>query len=102
MNGMIHRIKKIHSAVPYKLTLEFNTGEIKELDMERKIRERSASAKSLYKQLLHPEYFKSVKLDSECEFVYWDNGLDFCPDAMYMSAVEQEEQRKEKEIASAQ
>ncbi|MEK7249711.1 MAG: DUF2442 domain-containing protein [Bacteroidota bacterium] len=94
MNEMIHRIKKVHSAVPYKLTLEFNSGEIKELDLENRIREHSKSAKSLYKQLLDPEYFKSVKLDSEFEFVYWDNGLDFCPDAMHIWAVEQEKENK--------
>lgn len=95
MNEIIHRIKKIHSVVPYKITLEFNSGEIKELDLENRIRERSKSATSLYKQLLDPEYFKSVKLDSEFEFVYWDNGLDFCPDAMHIWAVGQEKNEEE-------
>ncbi len=95
--SMIYRVKKIHSVAPFKLTLEFNTGEVKEVDFERRFAEHSKSSESIYKQLLDPEYFKTVKLHSEFEFIYWDNGIDFSPNSCYLWAVEQEEN---KEVAS--
>lgn len=93
--SMIYRVRKIHSVTPFKLTLEFNTGEVKEIDFESRFREHSKSSESMYKQLLDPEYFGTVKLDPEFEFVYWDNGIDFSPNSCYMWAVEQEKENKE-------
>jgi len=80
---MMHLIKKILDVEPYKLTLEFNTGEVKIVDLEEKIRNRSNTKGSKYAALLEPDYFKGVKLQSEWETIYWDNGLDFCPDVLY-------------------
>ena len=79
----MHLIKRIVEVKPYKLVLEFDRGEIKIIDLEEKLRARSKSPNSLYKQLLDPDYFKSVKLEPDWETIYWDNGLDFCPDVLY-------------------
>ncbi|MEP7169327.1 MAG: DUF2442 domain-containing protein [Bacteroidota bacterium] len=83
---MIKSIKKIVKVELYKLTLEFNTGEVKIIDLEDKIKAKANSPESKYKQLLNPEYFKSVKLEPEWETIYWENGLDFCPDTLYSIA----------------
>ena len=83
---MIHLIKEIKEVSPYKLRLKFNTGEIKEIDLEKKLKEWSKSQGSTFRKLLEPEYFNSVKLNAEIETVYWDNGIDFCPDVLYSMA----------------
>jgi hypothetical protein len=83
---MIHHVKEIIKAEPFKLTLRFNTGETLAVDLEKRLRAKSTSEKSLYKMLLDPEYFKQVKLQPEVESIYWENGLDFCPDVLYMMA----------------
>ncbi|MFH1321087.1 MAG: DUF2442 domain-containing protein [Bacteroidota bacterium] len=80
---MLYLIKEIINKEPYKLTLRFNTGEIKILDLEEKIKSRSKTKNSKYKALLDPDYFNSVKLQPEWETIYWNNGLDFCPDVLY-------------------
>ncbi|MBN8568593.1 MAG: DUF2442 domain-containing protein [Ignavibacteria bacterium] len=80
---MIHLIKGIKSVSPYKLELEFNTGETKTVDLKNKLDEWSQSPESKFKELLNPEYFKQLKLDKELETIYWNNGIDLCPDVLY-------------------
>lgn len=83
---MIHLIKEIENVIPFKLRLKFNTGESKEVDLEEKLKGWAQTPGSTYKQLLEPEYFKSVKLNKEIETIYWENGIDFCPDVLYSLA----------------
>ena len=83
---MIHLIKEIKEVTPFKIKLRFNTGEIKEVDLEAKLKEWSKTPNSIYRELLRPDYFKKVKLNTEIETVYWDNGIDFCPDVLYSMA----------------
>lgn len=80
---MIHLIKGIISAEPYKLKLRFDKGEIKLVDLQPKLLEWSKSPESKFKKLLDPEYFKSVKYDPELESIYWDNGIDLSPNVLY-------------------
>lgn len=84
---MIHLIKKIENVNPFELTLKFNTGETRKVNLYDKLMEWSKTPGSKYKQLLDPEYFVTVKLDSEMESVYWENGIDFCPDTLYSWSV---------------
>jgi hypothetical protein len=83
---MIHLIKEITGVIPYRIKLKFNTGETREVDLEEKLKEWSKTPGSIYRQLLEPEYFKGVKLNTEIETIYWDNGIDFCPDVLYSMA----------------
>jgi hypothetical protein len=80
---MLHWVTNIVSVEPYKITLQFNTGEVKSVDIETKLNEWSRSPDSKFRQLLQPDYFKSAKLNNELCTVYWDNGIDFCPDVLY-------------------
>lgn len=83
---MLHLIKEIREVRPYRIKLKFNTGEIKEINLERNLKEWSKTPGSIYKQLLDPDYFEKVKLNTEMETIYWDNGIDFCPDTLYSLA----------------
>jgi len=85
---MIHLIKDIKDVTPYSLTLRFNTEEILQIDLEKKLKEWSQSPDSKFKLLLDPAYFQNVKLDSEAETIYWDNGIDLCPDVLYLMGKE--------------
>ena len=76
-------VQEILKIEPYKLTIKFKNGEIKVVDLENKIKAKSTTPESKYKALLDYDYFKTVKLQEEWETIYWDNGLDFCPDVLY-------------------
>jgi hypothetical protein len=76
-------VKNVLRIEPYKLTIEFKSGEIRVVDMEKKILSKSTTPKSKYRALLDYDYFKKVKIQEEWETIYWDNGLDFCPDVLY-------------------
>ena len=80
---MIHIVKNINRIEPFKLSILFNTGEVKIIDLNQKLIEWSKSENSKYKELLNPEYFMTVQLNKELETIYWDNGIDFCPDSLF-------------------
>ncbi len=80
---MIHLVKSIKNVEPFKLNILFNTGEAKTIDFSQKLIEWSKSENSKFKDLLNPEYFVTVKLHTELETVYWENGIDFCPDTLF-------------------
>ncbi len=84
---MIHLIQEIKTVTPFCLTLRFNTGEIIKVNLEQQLRAWSQSPQSKFRELLEPNYFRSVKLNHEIGAVYWDNGLDFCPDVLYQMGV---------------
>jgi len=91
---MIHLIEEIVEVKPFKLTLKFNTGEIRTVDLEKRLKEWSRSPDSKFKALLNPAFFKTVKLHRELETIYWDNGIDFCPDVLYGMSVPASEPTK--------
>jgi hypothetical protein len=80
---MIHLVKKILSVEPYTLTLMFNTGEIRKVDLHNSLSEWSKSPSSKFRQLLDGRYFCAVKFDAELETVRWDNDIDFSPEMLY-------------------
>lgn len=80
---MLYLVSKIVSVEPYKLKLEFNTGEIKTVDLEPKLRKWSKSSDSKFKKLLEADNFITVKYDDEMKSIYWDNGVDFSPNFLH-------------------
>ena len=69
--------------------MEFNTGEILTVDLKLRIEEWSKSEGSRFQDLIDPKRFGKVKLNSELESIYWDNGIDLCPDVLYQIGKEQ-------------
>ncbi len=80
---MLYTIKEIVKIEPFKITVRFNDNEIRMIDLEEKLREWSKSPQSKFKELLKPDYFITAKLNEELETVYWDNGIDLCPDVLH-------------------
>jgi hypothetical protein len=79
----MHFVKEIEKVEPFKLYLKVENGSLRTINMESKLLEWSKSDVSLFKQLLNPDYFSQVKLNKELETVYWENGIDFCPDMLF-------------------
>ncbi len=87
---MIHLIKEIKAVSPFRLTLLFNTGETIVVNLEDRLKTWAQSENSLFRKLLDPGYFKTVKFNEELETIYWDNGIDLCPDVLYAIGKETE------------
>ncbi len=81
-------IKNIVKIEPFKLTLEFDNNEIRIVNLENKFKEWSQSPNSKFRELLVPDQFKKVKLNNEIESIYWENGIDLCPDVLYVLSQE--------------
>ncbi|MBI2966976.1 MAG: DUF2442 domain-containing protein [Bacteroidetes bacterium] len=71
------------SVKPFEVTLLFNTGEVRYIDFKNKLKQWTKSPDSIYHGLLNPDYFNKVKLLAGWDTIYWDNGIDFCPDMLY-------------------
>ena len=72
---MLHRIQKIISALPYTIVCEWTNGEIREIEMEDKIKEWATPEQSIYKVLLDKNIFIKVSLDSDSKTLFWDGLL---------------------------
>jgi hypothetical protein len=76
-------IKNIVKVEPFHLILEFDKNEIRKVNLEPEFRKWSKTPESKFKELLNPEQFKKVRLNKEIESIYWENGIDLCPDVLY-------------------
>ena len=89
---MVH-IAGVELAGPFKLLLEFNTGERKLVDIEQYLRG------PVFQPVREdPGYFNRVKVDDELGTIVWPNGADIDPDVLYGSHVPA---RMEAELALA-
>ena len=93
----MHFVEEILDVRPYRLTLKFNTGEIRCVDLEATLRAGATSPESAFGRLLDPATFRRVKLDRESRTICWEGlarelqadgteqpaPLDFCPDVLY-------------------
>ena len=83
---MLHVIKEIRHVSPFYVIVRFNTGELLKVDLEEQLRQWSQSSESTFQELLNPDYFTRVKLNREIGAIYWENGIDLCPDVLYALA----------------
>jgi hypothetical protein len=94
---MMHFVEKLVSVHPYRLTLLFNTGEVRAVDLESFLRAKAGTPQSAYGSLLDPATFCRARLDPESRTVCWDGlareitgagtdqpaPLDLCPDVLF-------------------
>jgi|WetSurMetagenome_2_1015567.scaffolds.fasta_scaffold282162_2 hypothetical protein len=80
---MLRLVKKIENIESLKLCLLFNTGEYRIINFSERLKDWAKSDTSKYRELLSPDYFKTVKMNFELGTIYWENGIDFCPDTLY-------------------
>ncbi len=85
---MIHLIKEILEVKAYKVTVRFNTDEVRVIDLEEKLQEWGKRPGSKFSQLLDPDYFNSVYLEEGAETLAWNNGIDLDPEVLYEMSVE--------------
>jgi hypothetical protein len=85
---MIYLVKEIIDIEPFKLTLRFNTGEIRQVNLAEKLNEWAINPQSKFAELKNYEVFKKVKLNSDFETLVWENGIDLCPDVLYELSTE--------------
>jgi len=85
------------SVRPYRLTLLFNAGELRIVDLESFLRGKAGLSQNAYRSLLDPATFCRARLDPESRTVCWDGlareitgegtdqpaPLDLCPDVLY-------------------
>ncbi len=66
-------VEKPLAVHPYRLTLQFNTGEIRVTDLEPMLRAKGASAQSAYGRLIGASHvLPRARLDPESRTVCWD------------------------------
>ena len=92
---MIHSIKEIIAIDPYKLTLRFDSNEIRQVDLTEKLNVWGSTPESKFAALKHPDIFYKVKLDPEFDSLVWENGIDLCPDVLYDLSTEFKNKRVE-------
>lgn len=80
---MLMTIKELIDVRPYVLTLRFNNGEVRQVDLSDKLLEWGKNPQSKFAQLKDVEFFNKVKLDREFESLTWENGIDLCADVLY-------------------
>lgn len=81
VENMLHKIRKVEYIDGYKLLLTFNTKEQKLVDFSKY---RKSKPESVFYPFRDLEFFKSVTLDRSLGTIVWPNGVDLCPDALYM------------------
>ena len=94
---MMHFVEELVAVRPYRLTLRFNTGEVRTVDLESFLRTKAGTPQSAYQNLLDPATFCRARLDRQSRTVCWDGlareitgegtdqpaPLDLCPDVLY-------------------
>lgn len=73
----ILRILEARVAGPHSLSLRFNDGTAKTVNLEPLLEG------AIFARLQDPEYFRRVALDPVCGTVVWPNGADFAPEARH-------------------
>lgn len=83
MADRLHHITKILAVKGLALTLEFDSKEIRNVDLAEKFMAKSTTPQSKFRELLDKETFSKVHLHPEWETIYWDNGIDLDPNVLY-------------------
>ena len=74
---MILHIEHVAVPTPFHLTLRFDDGDERTVDVEPLLRG------PMFTPLRDPEYFATVSIDPVCRTVVWPNGADLAPVALH-------------------
>jgi|GEM_PF-823971 len=84
----MHTVKEIRDVRPYRLTLVFDGGEIRTVDLDARLRSWASTPDSAFRELLDPKAFARVAVVPGVGALAWSNGIDLCPDMLYAVASE--------------
>jgi len=73
---MILHIEHVSVPAPYHLTLRFDDGEERTVDVEPLLQG------PVFEPLRDPDYFALASIDPTCKTVTWPNGADYAPEAL--------------------
>jgi hypothetical protein len=93
----MHFVEELVAVRPYRLTLRFNTGKVRAVDLESFLRTKAGTPQSTCENLLDPATFCRARLDPQSRTVCWDGlareitgegtdqpaPLDLCSDVLY-------------------
>jgi hypothetical protein len=79
---MLHFITKILSINSFTVVCDFNSNEIREINLSSWIEEHNRKNPEFYGILNNTDYFSKMQLDSYGTLT-WENGFNFCPDVLY-------------------
>ncbi len=68
-------IVAIKEVVPYRVTCEWNDGEVRDIDLKEFIESKAQNPENSYAQLKEKSRFEEVKCDGST--LYWENGLEY-------------------------
>ena len=74
----MHAIKKAEYIYGYRLRLYFTNKEVRIINLEEDLK----NSENMFRDLLDIDYFKKVKRVGDS--IAWPNGIDYCPDWLYM------------------
>jgi hypothetical protein len=73
---MILHIESVEVPAPFHLSLRFDDGDERTVDIEPLLNG------PMFEPLRDPKYFALVTVDPVCRTVVWPNGADFAPEAL--------------------
>jgi hypothetical protein len=82
MPKSMYRVKKVEYLDGYRLKLRFNNGQKRIIDLSGELK----NAKNKFLDLVDLSYFKKVECDGIT--ILWPNGIDFCPEWLFMNSKE--------------
>ena len=88
---MFPRVVSVRYLEGYRLEITFSDGITRELDLADRVIGRNG----LLRDLGDVEFFRRVRADQEAGTLVWPNGVDFCPDVLYVLATGRQSQELE-------
>jgi hypothetical protein len=79
---MFPRIVSVKPLEHYSVELTFTDGLCRIVDLSKWIEGHGG----VFAPLQNENYFRQVKVDPEIKTIFWPNGVDFCPDMLYLEA----------------
>ncbi len=81
------RIKAVRHLSEYLLEMDFTDGKSGLIDF----RSRVVGRGGVFRPLEEVAFFRQVQVDSESGTLLWPNGVDLCPDVLYLEATQNQE-----------
>jgi hypothetical protein len=79
---MLYKIKKILTIKPFEIVCEFNTHEIRKIDLTDWVKEFKELNNGWTSKLAEPQFFMTAKV-ADYGTIVWGDDIDFDPQVLY-------------------
>jgi hypothetical protein len=76
------RVNSVKHIKDYELEIGFTDGTLATLNFQARVANRGG----VFRPFQNVDFFKQVSIDPESGTLAWPNGVDFCPDVLYLEA----------------